>query len=133
MMRGLVGLMGAVCLGACNQIFGIPDVTRCNDSTCACGAGYEGNGPTCVDIDECAAPTSPCAAHSACTNTPGSFSCACSTGFSGDGTSYCVPSTFKKLAVGSGFACGLALDGTIYCWGSNFSGQLGDGTTEAHA
>jgi alpha-tubulin suppressor-like RCC1 family protein len=35
--------------------------------------------------------------------------------------------TFTKLAVGDKFACGLRSDGAIYCWGSNWGGQLGIG------
>ncbi|MEP6493936.1 MAG: hypothetical protein ABJF01_14740 [bacterium] len=38
--------------------------------------------------------------------------------------------TFESLGlpdIGT-FACGLRDDGTAYCWGSNFFGQLGDGT-----
>lgn len=30
---------------------------------------------------------------------------------------------------GQGFSCGLKVDGTIWCWGANGKGQLGDGTT----
>lgn len=37
----------------------------------------------------------------------------------------------KSLAVGFGFACALAEDGTVRCWGRNDSGQLGDGTRES--
>ena len=33
------------------------------------------------------------------------------------------------IAVGSAFACGLE-SGDIQCWGSNFSGQLGNGTKQ---
>lgn len=32
-----------------------------------------------------------------------------------------------QVAVGSDFACALLGDGTIYCWGRGFDGQLGDG------
>lgn len=32
---------------------------------------------------------------------------------------------FKQVVVGSDFACALADDGTPYCWGDNFTGQLG--------
>lgn len=152
MWRYLAGLSAMGWLAACNQVFGIPDVSQSNDScaqrlvkcapdatctdaasgsTCACKPGFTGDGLTCADVDECAAATSPCAAHAGCTNSVGSFSCACETGFTGDGTTYCAPATFKKVAPAGGFACGLGGDGRIYCWGSNLAGNLGDGTTIA--
>jgi len=31
----------------------------------------------------------------------------------------------RELAVGLGHACALTMDGEVYCWGSNRSGQLG--------
>ena len=37
------------------------------------------------DIDECAA-ESPCHSNGMCTNTPGSYTCACNDGYTGDGT-----------------------------------------------
>lgn len=45
---------------------------------------------------------------------------------------------FVQLVTGSGFTesgftCGLADDGQVLCWGSNGSGQLGDGTTTDRA
>jgi hypothetical protein len=33
------------------------------------------------------------------------------------------------LAAGSAHACALLTDGTVRCWGANYRGQLGDGTT----
>lgn len=39
------------------------------------------------DIDECSADPSPCDADADCTNSEGSYSCACKQGFTGDGIS----------------------------------------------
>ena len=38
------------------------------------------------DIDECTAGTASCDADATCTNTVGSYTCACNSGYSGDGT-----------------------------------------------
>jgi alpha-tubulin suppressor-like RCC1 family protein len=35
---------------------------------------------------------------------------------------------FASLSAGEEFACGVATDKTVYCWGSNRAGWLGDGT-----
>ncbi|XP_075486249.1 wall-associated receptor kinase 2-like isoform X2 [Primulina tabacum] len=54
---------------------------------CACAEGYQGNpylSPGCTDINEC--DSNPCDEHGICTNSPGSFTCSCKKGFSGNGT-----------------------------------------------
>ena len=43
----------------------------------------EGNGRTCNDINECDA--NPCDSMAKCTNSIGSFTCECLSGFTGDG------------------------------------------------
>ena len=58
----------------------------CTPDGCACAAGYEADAAgSCLDVDECTLGTDDCSADGACTNSAGSFSCACNTGFSGDG------------------------------------------------
>jgi len=36
---------------------------------------------------------------------------------------------WKQISAGSNFACGIAENNTVYCWGSNTYGQLGNGAT----
>lgn len=40
---------------------------------------------------------------------------------------------FLSVTAGTDHTCGIAADSVAYCWGGNSGGQLGDGTTAAHA
>lgn len=38
--------------------------------------------------------------------------------------------SFRQLSAGSRHTCGVTTDNRAYCWGANFDGELGDGTTD---
>lgn len=56
---------------------------------CDCPPGYEGDGVTCVDINECTNGTANCSEDATCSNLDGSYMCTCKVGFEGDGVN-CV-------------------------------------------
>ncbi len=59
--------------------------------TCLCNPGFDdvsgGNGTACLDRDECTLNEDNCDVNAACTNTPGSYTCACDPGWRGSGFS----------------------------------------------
>ena len=99
--------------------------------TCGCNAGYTGDGKTCTDVNECTDGTATCDPNATCTNTPGSYTCTCDAGYLGDGHA-CRAAHPYQVAVTADHACAIHTDGTLWCWGSNAYGQLGDGTNTGH-
>jgi hypothetical protein len=73
---------------------------------CECEPGYEPIGNECIDIDECGTTTHNCSPLADCTNTAGSFTCACKLGTDGDGitcNAYAsCAALLAALAVGDG-------------------------------
>ncbi|MBI5544626.1 MAG: choice-of-anchor D domain-containing protein, partial [Deltaproteobacteria bacterium] len=65
----------------------------CNGTQCGmqCATGWQSNGVGCSDINECVTNNGGCHAHATCTNTPGSRTCACNQGYTGDGFSCTSP------------------------------------------
>jgi len=70
--------------------------SECRDASdgrvCRCKLGYthpSGNDEACVDVDECSQGGSGCHKNAKCTNSIGSFHCACMDGWVGDGKTSC--------------------------------------------
>jgi hypothetical protein len=54
--------------------------------TCACNAGYTGDGATCSALEACNSNPTLCDPNAACTNTADGYACICKPGYVGDGT-----------------------------------------------
>jgi hypothetical protein len=77
------------------------------DAVCTCNAGYEGDGASCSDIDECDAAQSPCHLYASCENTGGSFTCTCNDGATGDGFECSYPASCDELVADPNPASGV--------------------------
>uniref|UniRef100_A0AAR2J865 Nidogen 1a n=1 Tax=Pygocentrus nattereri TaxID=42514 RepID=A0AAR2J865_PYGNA len=52
-----------------------------NQFTCECATGFNGDGRTCYDIDECRETPHICGPNTICNNQPGTYRCECMEGF----------------------------------------------------
>ncbi|XP_041460435.1 uncharacterized protein LOC121411678 isoform X2 [Lytechinus variegatus] len=93
---------------------------------CRCNQGYQGNGRTCIDINECSTGTSNCHSLATCINIPGSYQCRCNEGYQGDGRN-CID--IDECATGTSNCHSLAacinIPGSYQC--SCNQGYQGDG------
>jgi hypothetical protein len=135
---GMAGSAGGMAIDPCTINNGECDplvkCTAMGDSIAcsACPTGYDdmnGNGTSCVDVDECKLSTFDCKPHSSCVNTPGTYACPCDVGFHGDGRQQCMANV---VCVAGGSNCAsLAtcndVNGIKYCVCS--AGYEGDGET----
>ena len=53
---------------------------------CECSAGYEDDGVTCVEIDECGVGEDPCGVGGTCVDGVNGYTCTCAAGYEDDGT-----------------------------------------------
>ena len=131
---------GVACTSICGDSLVVGD-EGCDDGNTTdgdgCGAacvnvesGYRcpANGGACTNIDECAEDSDNCSANATCSDTPGSFTCACNSGYTGDGVTCdnideCVAGTDNCDANAT---CG-DTDGSFTC--ACNSGYSGDGVT----
>ncbi|KAL6087517.1 hypothetical protein STEG23_022170 [Scotinomys teguina] len=74
------------------------------DYTCECTPGFQGDGRSCVDVNECATGFHHCGPNSVCVNTLGSYRCGCRSGyeFADDQHTciYSIASYWKMFKVG---------------------------------
>ena len=83
---------------------------------CSPGFGLAADTGLCADIDECSEPEqSGCHQEAECLNTPGSFTCSCREGFTGDGAHCVEEKTCKELACSENADCVTNLDGQGRC------------------
>ena len=57
----------------------------CETDDCICSNGFESDGFSCIDTNECFSESHNCNTNADCFNSVGSFDCVCHIGFSGDG------------------------------------------------
>ncbi|XP_072028540.1 uncharacterized protein [Amphiura filiformis] len=98
------------------------EATEDSNYFCVCEIGI--TGMNCEnDIDECSVSPSPCDVNAFCTNTFGSFTCTCNTGFAGDGFSCTAINYCLSLPCDNGGTCQDFINGYRCTCPSGFTGS----------
>ncbi|MBK6848276.1 MAG: hypothetical protein IPG96_12375 [Proteobacteria bacterium] len=92
-----------------------------------CASGYRiVDGRSCVDLDECAGAAANCHADATCTNTPGSFTCACKSAFRGDGiTCQAAVTTLDYAGALQTWTAPITASVLVEVWGAQGGGARG--------
>uniref|UniRef100_A0A8C8VGW1 Stabilin 1 n=1 Tax=Pelusios castaneus TaxID=367368 RepID=A0A8C8VGW1_9SAUR len=76
-----------LCNKTCHQMANCINGSVDSLPTCACSAGYTGNGTYCSEIDPCAVDNGGCSTYATCSKvSAGERTCSCKEGYAGDGT-----------------------------------------------
>jgi len=93
-----------------------------------------GCGDGTPSLVECGGDSDVCGEFAHCAETPAGSYCVCDRGFEGDGIDCdLVPAAYRSIAAGEQHPCGLRTDGSLWCWGWNWYGQLGVGAADPDA
>ena len=71
--------------------------------SCECREGYQGDGRTCTEMDECELGEDDCSDNAQCINTIGSFACQCQEGYRGNGKACTGNFHLRGNNLGAGF------------------------------
>ena len=114
-------------------------ITMEASATCACNVGFEGDGMSCSDVDECAG--NPCGENASCSNNVGGYECLCNDGYTGDGQNCTIAADCAEILANNPQAlsgiytaaplgdpqqvwCDMSTEGAWTLWNSLASGML---------
>ena len=85
--------------------------------SCSCNAGWEGNGTTCEDANECVDETHECSDTQVCVNELGTYKCVCAIGAVDPDNDGVCERRYADLSPADETSCAVAEDHTMWCWG----------------
>ncbi len=98
------------------------------DSGADAGADAGADGGADAGVRSCAIDNGGCDALATCSGTGASVTCSCPEGRVLGADGLACEHAVVELAAQMSHTCARLRDGTVWCWGSNSAGELGDGT-----